>query len=165
MAAGMESSAASATRRRWLGPGATVPMACWLSCIAALHSAAQLPDYLALAPVLSGLTRPVAIRHAGDGSDRLFIVEQAGRILVWDGVSAPTNFLDITALVDDTHLEQGLLGLDFHPDFPTNGHFFVNYTGDPGPGAGRTVVARYSVSADDSDIADPASATTILEIE
>ncbi|MCP3961008.1 MAG: PQQ-dependent sugar dehydrogenase [bacterium] len=140
-------------------------MACLLSCIAALPSAAQIPDYLALTPVLSGLTRPIAIRHAGDGSGRLFIVEQAGRILVWDGVSAPTSFLDITTLVDDTSLEQGLLGLDFHPDFATNGHFFVNYTRDPGPGADRTVVARYSVSAEDPDVADPASATTILEIE
>ncbi len=139
-------------------------LACGLSGISS-PAAAQPPGYLDLVPVLSGLTRPVAIRHAGDGSGRLFIVEQAGLILVWDGVSSPTTFLDITSLVDDTHLEQGLLGLDFHPEFPTNGHFFVNYTRDPGRGAGRTVVARYSVSAGDPDVADPASATTILEIE
>ncbi len=150
--------------RVFISIGAAAVLSCWLACVPD-PVAAQLPGHLDLVPVLSGLTRPVAIRHAGDGSDRLFIVEQAGRILVWDGVSAPTTFLDITALVDDTDLEQGLLGLDFHPDFPTNGHFFVNYTREPGPGAGHTVVARYQVSAGHPDVADPASGTTILEVE
>ena len=126
---------------------------------------AQPPEDLALVPILTGLTRPVAIRHAGDGSGRLFIVEQAGRILVWNGFGAASVFLDLRGRVDDTQNEQGLLGLAFHPDFATNGFFFVNYTRDPGPGRDRTVVARYSVSASDPDFADPASATTVLEIE
>ncbi len=160
----MTDSGASATLRRWLGPSAAVAVACGLSCIPALSSAAQ-PPGLALVPVLSGLIRPVAIRHAPDGSDRLFIGEQAGRILVWDGHTAPATFLDLTALVEDTGFEQGLLGLDFHPDFAVNGYFFVNYTSDGGQGADRTVVARYQVSADHPGVADPASATTILEIE
>jgi len=69
-------------------------------------------------------------------------------------------------LVDDTGGEQGLLGLAFHPDFAGNGRFFVNYTRDPpGNGLDRTVVARYQVSGQNPNIADPASATTILEVE
>ncbi|MEM7581835.1 MAG: PQQ-dependent sugar dehydrogenase [Acidobacteriota bacterium] len=123
------------------------------------------PADLDLTQVVTGLTRPVAIRHAGDGSGRLFIVEQAGRILVWDGASAPTEFLNIVAQVDDLGNEQGLLGLAFHPNFASNGLFYVNYTRDPGPGLDRTIVERYSVSAGDPNVADASSATTIIEIE
>ncbi len=125
---------------------------------------AQPPD-LDLTQVVTGLTRPLALRHAGDGSGRLFIVEQPGRILVWDGASAPTVFLDINTLVDDAGNEQGLLGLAFHPDYVSNGFFYVNYTRDPGPGLDRTVIERYSVSAGDPNVADSGSGTTLLEIE
>ncbi len=134
-----------------------------LGCVTPVN--AQPPADLELELVLSGFNRSLTVRHAGDGTGRLFIVEQAGRIWVWDGVSAPTLFLDIVSLVDDGSNEQGLLGLAFHPDYPTNGFFYVNYTRDPGQGLDRTVVARYSVSAGDPDLADPASATTLLEIE
>jgi glucose/arabinose dehydrogenase len=116
--------------------------------------------------VTGGLTQPVAIAHAGDGSGRLFLVERMGAIRIWDGVSLlATPFLDITALVDSTGPEQGLLGLAFHPDYETNGFFYVDYTRDPGPGLDRTVVARYQVSAGDPDVANPASALTLFEIE
>ncbi len=129
--------------------------------------AAQPPADLQLVQVASGFTRPVTVRHAGDGSGRLFVVEQAGRIRIIDagGSVLPAPFLDIVALVDDGGNEQGLLGLDFHPDYDTNGFFYVNYTRDPGPGLDRTVIARYEVSAGNPDVADPASATTLLEIE
>ena len=64
--------------------------------------------------------------YAGDGSGRLFIVEQAGRILVAQPASATsTVFLDIQSRVLNGG-EQGLLGLAFHPDYSTNGRFFVN---------------------------------------
>ncbi|MEM7353167.1 MAG: PQQ-dependent sugar dehydrogenase [Acidobacteriota bacterium] len=127
--------------------------------------AAQSTADLSLVPILTGLARPVAVRHAGDGSGRLFIVEQAGRILVWDGSSEPSVFLDISPLVDGAYGEQGLLGLAFHPEFATNGLFFVNYIRDPGPGKDRTVIARYRVSEGDPNLAEPSSALTILEIE
>ncbi len=135
-----------------LSPGITPP------------AAAQPAADLELEQVLSGLARPVVITHAGDGSGRLFIVEKPGRVLVWDGVAAPTTFLDISGLVDDASNEQGLLGLAFHPSYPSNGLFYVNYTRDPGAGLDRTVIARYSVSGD-PDIADAGSASTLLEIE
>src|SRR5262245_55539629 len=82
-----------------------------------------------LEPVLTrGLTAPLLVTHAHDGSNRLFIVEQGGRIRVLQpGANAPTLFLDISdRLVSGG--ERGLLGLAFHPDYPANGRFYVNYT-------------------------------------
>jgi glucose/arabinose dehydrogenase len=116
---------------------------------------------------LATITDPVAIRHAGDGSNRLFVVQQPGVISILDpatGTVAPTPYLDIQAQVASGG-EQGLLGLAFHPDYTNNGHFYVDYTYDPGPGADRTRVERYTVSAGDPDVADPMSAQILLEIE
>jgi len=127
---------------------------------------AQPPADLELSLLTASLIRPVAVAHAGDGSGRLFVVEQAGVIRIWDGATLLASpFLDITTLVDDTGGEQGLLGLAFHPSFASNGTFYVNYIRDPGPGLDRTVIARYTVSAGDPNIADAASAQVILEIE
>jgi hypothetical protein len=78
----------------------------------------------------SNVNSPVGIVHAGDGSDRLFIVDQAGRIRVMTsaGVLLPTPFLDITALMPNPRgFEEGLLGLAFHPDYENNGFFYVYY--------------------------------------
>ncbi len=147
-----------------LSPSIRVFLGILLLAAIALPAIAQPPADLELDPVVFGLDRAVAIRHSGDGSGRLFIVEKPGRVLVWDGMAAPTTFLDIEGLVDDASNEQGLLGIAFHPDYAVNGFFYVNYTRDPGPGLDRTVIARYSVSAGDPDLADPASATTLLEV-
>jgi glucose/arabinose dehydrogenase len=123
------------------------------------------PDDLVLVPLISGLNSPVAVRHAGDGRGRLFIVEQAGVIRIWDGTGlVPTPFLNISSIVDSEYNEQGLLGLAFHPNYASNGYFYVNYTYDPGAGLDRTRIARYSVSAGNPDVADTAE-TVILEIE
>jgi glucose/arabinose dehydrogenase len=112
-----------------------------------------------LVPVASGLSRPVFVGHAGDGSNRLFIVEQAGVIKVLQpDTSTPTVFLDIHTLVLSTGNEQGLLGLAFHPDYETNGRFFVFYT----RAGGEIVVAEYHVSADPN--AADTSGTIILTI-
>jgi glucose/arabinose dehydrogenase len=109
--------------------------------------------------VASGLASPVGIYHAGDGSRRLFILQQAGQILIHDGAQVrPTPFLDIATLVSCCG-ERGLLGLAFHPDFASNGLFYVNYTNT----AGDTVIARYRVS-DDPNAADPGSAQILLTI-
>ena len=94
-----------------------------------------------LVPVVTeGLENPLFLTQAGDGSGRLFVVEQPGRIRVLEGrVLLPASFLDITKQVLSGG-ERGLLGLAFHPDYRRNGRFFVNYTRKPD---GATVLAEY----------------------
>lgn len=105
---------------------------------------------------------PVAITHAGDGSGRLFITEQSGTIKIFSGTSVRERpFLDIRNLVLAGG-ERGLLSVAFHPDYARNGFFFVNYTDRPG---GHTIVARYSASSGDPNVADPASRIQIIRIE
>jgi len=126
---------------------------------------AQNFELLSLEEFATGLSQPVGIVHAGDGSGRLFILEQTGLIkVVKNGVINATPFLDLTGVIDNSQNEQGLLGLAFHPDYANNGYFYVNYTRDPGIPKDLTTVARYRVSADNPDVADPAE-TKILEIE
>ena len=111
-----------------------------------------------LVPVLSGLSNPVYVTNAHDGSNRLFVVEQPGRIKVLQpNASAPTVFLDITAKVMSGG-EQGLLGLAFHPQFSTNGRFFVDYTRRPD---GATVIAEYQAPAG-TDVALTAEKTLLV---
>jgi len=120
------------------------------------------PNAYALRKIVSGLDEPVDLKHAGDGSGRLFVIEQPGRIrIVENGELLPDPFLDIEPLVNSRGNEQGLLGLAFYPDYAANGLFFVNYTDVNGD----TVVARYAVSADDPSRADPASAKIILQVD
>jgi glucose/arabinose dehydrogenase len=99
---------------------------------------------IALEPIIKdGLRHPVYVTHARDGSGRLFVVEQPGRIrIVHGGRMLDRPFLDITGLVQYGG-EQGLLGLAFHPSYKTNGRFVVNYTRRPD---GATVVAEFKVS-------------------
>lgn len=110
--------------------------------------------------VLAGLSSPLYVTNAGDGSNRLFILEQAGRIKVLQpGATAPTVFLDITSSVLAGG-EQGLLGLAFHPDFPTNRRFFIDYTRQPD---GATVISEFQVSAVNPNMAET-SETILLTI-
>jgi glucose/arabinose dehydrogenase len=106
----------------------------------------------------SGFNRPVNIKHAGD--DRLFVVEQDGviKIVNTDGSTESTNFLDIDSRVGSSGNEQGLLGLAFHPNYATNGYFFVNYTNN----SGDTVISRFSRISVNPAIADPNSELIIL---
>lgn len=113
---------------------------------------------LRLAPVVSGLRSPVDLQSPS-GDPRLFVVEQAGRILLLEGDSVRNvPFLDISDRVVSGG-ERGLLGLAFHPTYATNGFLYVNYTG----AGGETRVERYSVSPD-QDVAEPASAKLIIRI-
>lgn len=106
-----------------------------------------------LQPVLSGLSSPLYVTNAKDGTNRLFIVEQGGIIKVLHpGSTTPTVFLNITPIVLSGG-EQGLLGLAFHPQYATNRRFFVNYTRQTD---GATVIAEYKVSAANPDVADTA---------
>lgn len=138
---------------RWKGAtGILSGLAIWSAATTALAA-------IQLQPVLTGLSRPVYLTHARDGSNRLFVVEQGGRIKVLQpGGTMPTVFLDITAQVLSGG-EQGLLGLAFHPNYPTNGRFFVNYTRRPD---GATVIAEYRVSAGDPNLGDPAETPLLV---
>ena len=115
---------------------------------------------LELEKIASGLEAPLLATHAGDGSGRLFVVEQVGHIrIVENGRLVSDPFLDVSDLTVAGG-EQGLLGLAFHPDFARDRRFFINYTDLEGD----TVVASYGV-ADDGSTADRDSARTILKIE
>lgn len=100
--------------------------------------------------VATGLRLPTDVASPNDGTGRLFITEQAGRIRVLRNEAVlATPFLDISSLVGSAELEQGLFGLAFHPEFVQNSWFYVSYTDL----LGDTVIARYSVSSD-PDLAD-----------
>lgn len=106
-----------------------------------------------LIPVAQGLNSPIFARGAGDGSNRFFIVEQPGRILVMlPGAASPqpTPFLDIVAKVGSGG-ERGLLGLAFHPQYSSNRRFFVNYTRRSD---GATVISEFAASSTNPNIAD-----------
>jgi glucose/arabinose dehydrogenase len=113
-----------------------------------------------LEPVVSGVTQPTNVTNASDGTGRIFIAQETGEIMIFiNGSVLPTPFLDISDLVRQEP-EQGLLGLAFPSDYAEQGFFFVDYTDLDG----NIVVARYQVSAVDPNVADPASARTILKL-
>ncbi|MCH8242398.1 MAG: PQQ-dependent sugar dehydrogenase [Planctomycetes bacterium] len=124
------------------------------------------PIPINLEVVADGLTAPVFLTHAGDGSGRLFIVDQPGQIrIVKNGVLLPAPFLDITSKTVALNAffdERGLLGLAFHPDYANNGRFFIRYSkprvGDPAEpcadpdgfivGCHEAILAEYNVGGD-----------------
>ena len=109
----------------------------------------------------TGFTMPVSIKHAGD--DRLFVVEKSGyiQILNTDGSVNPTPFLDIDNLVVNIGGigdERGLLGLTFHPNYSTNGYFYVYYINNNND----TVVSRFTIDGGNPDLADSSSEVLII---
>jgi len=115
-----------------------------------------------LVKVADGLADPVNVAAPNDGSGRIFVVERAGTIRIVDanGQLLPEPFLDLidpqgANAVMDAFLEQGLLGLAFHPDFKNNGLFYTNSTNLLR--SGDLVTAQYKISADDPNKADPSS--------
>jgi len=120
---------------------------------------------IVLEPLVAGLRYPVDINHAADGSGRLFVIEQEGRIkIINNGTVVSIPFLNIGDRVQCCG-ERGLLGVAFHPDYQTNGYFYVNYTSKQRAGVaalGDTIIARYEVSAENSDLADADSESIIL---
>ncbi len=110
--------------------------------------------------VVRGFDQPLDLTHAGDGSGRIFIVEQGGLIhIVKDGQALTTPFLDIRDRTATNAYERGLLGLAFHPLYAQNGFFYINYT----TFGGDTVIARFQVSGN-QDIADSSSELRLLEV-
>lgn len=114
-----------------------------------------------LTPVASGLFRPVHITHAGDGSGRLFVVEQAGRIMILDGEQASRPFLDISDRVESPASgggnEEGLLSVAFPRGYAKKGYFYVYYTQH----TGDNVLSRFFIT-DDPNQADRASEQQLL---
>lgn len=117
--------------------------------------------------VEGGFDNPLYVTHAGDGSGRLFGVEQLGRIWIIEaGKSYLKPFLDVSNLLPaevftGVYTERGLLGLAFHPDYRRNGTFFIHHTSRDG----QSVIARYRVKPDNPNEADPASRHVILTVE
>ena len=126
------------------------------------ESPEALATFVSIVDRVGGLSSPVGVTSAGDGSRRVFIVQQGGQIRIWHRAQGllPTPFLNISGLITSGG-EQGLLGLAFHPSYETNGFFYVNYTRSDGD----AVVARYSVSAGNPNVADPASAKILFVVD
>ncbi len=114
-----------------------------------------------LVKVVDGLTQPVNVTNAGDGSGRIFVVERAGRIrIIQDGKLQDAPFLDVTSKVARGHWEQGLLGLAFDPNYKQSGFFYVYYNDFWRNGNVRLM--RYHVSPDDPNQADVNSGVQML---
>jgi len=126
--------------------------------LALLLSCTAHAQTIALTQIAFGFDQPLGIAHAGD--TRLFIIQQTGRIAIFDGTNVLAQpFLDVSSLVSCCG-ERGLLGLAFHPRYRENGFFYIDYTDRNG----NTVVARYSVSTTDPNRADPSSARVLLNV-
>lgn len=117
---------------------------------------------VALQSFATGFTSPTEITHPV-GDSRLFVLQQAGsiKILNSNGTVNAIPFLSLSSSVLLSGGERGLLGLAFHPNYATNGYFYVNYTR---AGDAATVIARYSVSTTDGNVADATSGTVLLTI-
>ena len=114
-----------------------------------------------LQPYLTGLSSPLFLTNAKDGSKRNFVVQQRGIIkVVQPGSNTATDFMNISSKVSSSGSERGLLGLAFHPQFATNSFFFVNYTRESD---GATIIARYK-AINNNSIGDPNSEVIILTI-
>ncbi|HKA80331.1 MAG TPA: PQQ-dependent sugar dehydrogenase, partial [Xanthobacteraceae bacterium] len=113
--------------------------------------------------VAAGLTQPLFVTAPEDDAQRLFIVEKTGRIKVLDlssGQVLATPFLDVSSQIS-TVGEQGLLGLAFHPNFATNGLFYVQLTNP----SGDNEIRRYQVFPNNPNQANPATATPVITID
>jgi len=108
-------------------------------------------------------SRPVDLQCPADNSNRIFVVEQQGRIRVFTNdpnVAASSNFLDIRDRVFDGENEMGLLGMVFHPNFESNGYFYVSYTTT----RSLSVISRFQTMPNDPDRADISSELVLMEI-
>lgn len=130
----------------------------FLFCLLTYFSIAQPAIKFELA--YQGYSNPVDIANPEDGSDRLFIVEKAGKIkVIENGIQLGSDFLDIESSVNSGG-ERGLLGLVFHPNYETNGFFFINYVDN----SNKTTISRFKVSSD-ANIADASSEKILLQIQ
>ena len=144
-------------RRSLLAPLALLLVAALLGPSSAA-AAGDGPIRLSPRAAFTTFAAPVQVTNAGDGSDRLFIVERRGTIRVLSGgVLQSGYFLDIRGRVEDGG-ERGLLGLAFHPRFASNGRFFVFYTRN----GGDIVVSRFTANAARTAASDSTAAPLLL---
>jgi len=131
----------------------TLLLICALFCLNTISQTIELEDFA------DGFSSPLALKNAGD--ERLFVVEQGGVIKIVDanGLVNSTPFLDIQSIVNAGG-ERGLLGLAFHPEYQTNGRFFVHYSNS----SGDTQISEFSVSPSNPDIANPNSEVMLLTV-
>jgi hypothetical protein len=122
----------------------------WLISLFSATVYAQSPSLQLQSITQNRLTNPTFVTNANDGSGRMFVLEQAGRIMVVGPSGSASVFLDLTEKVM-TSTERGLLGLAFHPQFAENSRFFVDYTRKPD---GAIVVAEYHVSSSNPGVAN-----------
>jgi glucose/arabinose dehydrogenase len=118
-------------------------------------------------PRLPSFSGPIEMVERRDGSNKMYVAEQRGKIYVFDrnpNVSTRKLFLDISATVSQVGSETGLLGLAFHPDYKYNGYFYVNYTSSVA-GKLQSFVSRFQTSATDPDSADRASELILLTVD
>jgi glucose/arabinose dehydrogenase len=119
--------------------------------------------------IVQGITAPVYLDAPHDGSNRMFVVEQTGQIrIIKEGKILPVPFLDVSAKMDKLgsgYSEKGLLGLAFHPQFKTNGRFYVYYSAPPSNSREdhHSVVAEYKTSVS-SDVANANSEKVLMRI-
>lgn len=131
----------------------------WIACLVCVACSPVSFGQVSMKRVATGLSDPVFVTHGPGDFDRIFIVEQGGRIkILKNGSVLPTPFLNITDRVTGGG-ERGLLGLAFHPGYQSNGAFFVNYTDS----IGTTHVARFFRTAN-LDLADASSEETLLTV-
>jgi glucose/arabinose dehydrogenase len=118
----------------------------------------QAPD-ISLTPVIKGLSLPIQIVHAGDGSNRIFVVQKTGAIKVYDkSYNSLGTFLTVSN-VNAIANERGLLSMAFHPDYKNNGFFYVYYTNT----IGNLELDRYKVSSN-PNVADASTKDTLIII-
>lgn len=128
--------------------------------------------------VADGFASPIGVVAAPDNSNRLFVIDQAGKAWIIDasGNKLPTPFIDVTGSMvslSPNYDERGLLGLAFHPDYPVNGRFFIYYQLPPRPGGPQpgsswnnfSRISEFRVSASNADLADMGSEKIILEMD
>jgi glucose/arabinose dehydrogenase len=126
-----------------------------------LFTQAHAQPTIGFQPIATGLTVPLDIVSPGGTDTRLFIVQQDGRIKIWNGTSVlATAFLDVSSITNYDMGERGLLSLAFHPNYATNRYFFIYYNNL----AGNVIIARYQTKAALPNEADPTSGVILMSI-
>ena len=130
---------------------------------------------IGLETIADGLTSPLTLEQADDGTDRIFVVDQAGQVRIVDGNGTLLEepFLDLSGQIvtlQDSFDERGLLGLALHPDFGENGLFYAYYSAPLRDGAPEAwdhtaTISEFEVSTEDANIADPASERILLQVD
>lgn len=158
----------------------TMRTAVGLTMVALVGAATVAEAAVTFTTIVDGLADPVAFVDPPDGLPHRLIAEQPGRVVVWDGASSGPNGVAMLDIRNDGSVpvaqrkveyggERGLLAMTVHPDYATNGFVYLYYTsrnwdGAGGINTGDIVIERYTRSAGDPDLLDPASAAIVLVV-